>query len=181
MTPSLGQGANSAIESAAALANSLHDLTRTQGIHSPSDQHIDACLEAFNSSRLERAKGIVKESMFLTRLQARDGFVKSFIGRYIVPYAGDYPARHASKSVRAAPKIDFLPLPHRVGNGWQPKRHRSTPTKEQLKKAALFIIRACAFSGALMPVLPASTYVSNRCRLLRHLLIVSSNPTTRLL
>ncbi|KAL8722761.1 MAG: hypothetical protein Q9225_000822 [Loekoesia sp. 1 TL-2023] len=176
MTPNLGQGANSAIESAAALANNLHHLTQTQGIRKPSTQQIEACLEAFSSTRLPRAKSIVKEAGFLTRLQARDGLMNCFIGRYIVPYAGDFPAAHASKVVRAAPKLDYLPLTDRVGNGWQPELHRPTPRREHMKKAVLLTIRACASSGALIPALPAYTYVSVRLRPLRHGLIISSIP-----
>ena len=160
MTPNIGQGANSAIESAAVLANKLYELRRTHTVGKPSDDQMKSTLKEFNNSRLQRVKSTVKEAGFLTRLQARDGVLNCFIGRYIVPYAGDFPASHASKVVRAAPKLDFLPSPSRASEYWESKPRQSIIKRESLKKAALFILRACISSAPLIPALPASLYVS---------------------
>lgn len=116
MTPNFGQGANSAIESAAALANCLHDLLRRDS--KPSDVEIDAALEEFNMSRRKRTKSMLKQAAFITRLQARDGLFNVLVGRYVIPYLGDVPASMAGKVMVGAEKLNFLPVPRRSEKGW---------------------------------------------------------------
>ncbi|KAL8689124.1 MAG: hypothetical protein Q9218_005136 [Villophora microphyllina] len=161
MTPNIGQGANTAIESAAALTNHLEDLVKARKIQKPTDEQVQECLEAFAHSRIRRARSTVKSSGFLTRLQARDGIFNRLLGRYIIPYAGDFPADHGSSVIRAAPRLDFLPLPRRLGKHWGQEARPSFVAlvwAEWLKDAALLVLRSCAYSGALIPAFPVLSY-----------------------
>ncbi|KAL8636015.1 MAG: hypothetical protein Q9228_006546, partial [Teloschistes exilis] len=141
MTPNIGQGANSAIESAAVLANNLNDMIRRRGIKAPTTKQLESSLKAFADSRLPRAKDTVKSAGFLTRLQARDGIGLRFLGRYIVPFAGDFPADQASSVVRAAPQLDYLPLPGRGGDYWGQRQWQALLWIGWVKQVALFMLR----------------------------------------
>ncbi|KAL8788617.1 MAG: hypothetical protein Q9195_007212 [Heterodermia aff. obscurata] len=154
MTPNLGQGANSAIESAAVLANNLNNLVRRQGINAPTNQQLESSLKAFAGSRLQRAKDTVKSAGFLTRLQARDGIALRVVGRYIVPFAGDFPADQASSVMRAAPQLDYLPLGGRVGDYWGKEQSQALLWLGRVKQVALLMLRHCAFSAARLFALP---------------------------
>lgn len=139
MTPNFGQGANSAIESAAALANTLHDMIHTGGLHKPSDTEIDALLTSFSNPRRKRTKSMLKTARFLTRLQARDGLLNILIGRYIAPYAGDLPASMAGKVMVGAEKLNYLPVPKRSEKGWP-----------ESSRAQVWRLRACQGLGVLI-------------------------------
>lgn len=156
MTPNMGQGANSAIESVAALVNHLNHMINVRRIIAPSDDQIAECLESFTQSRLKRARKTVDSAAFLTRLQARDGLIYQFIGRYIVPFAGDFPADYASGVIREAPKLDFLPCPRRSGVYWAQKERQPLLWVDRIKNAALLVLRTCAYSGTLVPALSTS-------------------------
>ncbi|MCJ1243270.1 hypothetical protein MMC30_000467 [Trapelia coarctata] len=118
MTPNFGQGANSCIESAAALTNTLHDIIHVHHVSKPSNAQINTLLGSFNKVRGTRTKALVKQAGFVTRLQARDGLFNILVGRYIAPYAKDLPASMAGKVMVGAEKLDFLPVPERSEKGW---------------------------------------------------------------
>lgn len=122
MTPNFGQGANSAIESAVALANTLHKMINVHHIYRPSDTELDAYLEAFSTPRKIRTRSLVKTAGFVTRLQARDGLLNILIGRYIAPYTPDLPASMAGKVMAGAEKFNYLPVPKRSEKGWPRSR-----------------------------------------------------------
>ncbi|RPB17841.1 flavo protein monooxygenase [Morchella conica CCBAS932] len=118
LTQNIGQGANCAIESAAALANSLHDLINVRKIHRPSNNEMETCLNLFSQSRKKRMKAICKDAAFVTRLEARDGLLCRLIGRYYAPYCSDFPADVASKLIAGAVMLNYIPMPKRAGGGW---------------------------------------------------------------
>lgn len=122
MTPNFGQGANSAIESAAALANTLFELVDHRHVQRPSNTEINAAMTRFVQSRLERTASMVKTAGFVTRLQARDGLVNRLIGRYVAPYAGDLPADMSSNAIVGATKLDYIPLPERSSTSYMQAR-----------------------------------------------------------
>lgn len=122
MTPNFGQGANSAIESAAALTNILYDMVHVHHINTPSTTEIDGFLESFSKSREHRCKTMLKKAAFVTRLQARDGLLNVLIGRYIAPYAGDLPASMAGKVMIGAEKLNCVPVTKRSEIGWPRSR-----------------------------------------------------------
>lgn len=125
MTPNIGQGANMAIEDAAALTNLLQDMKKSGVSSSPTDSHIQMLLHQYRTIRYERVKSIYRSSRFLVRLQARDGLLNLLLSRYYAPYAGDLPADMASKTIADGVMCDFLPHPKRSGRGWQTYRKKS--------------------------------------------------------
>nr|A0A2I6PIZ2.1 RecName: Full=FAD-dependent monooxygenase nodM; AltName: Full=Nodulisporic acid biosynthesis cluster protein M [Hypoxylon pulicicidum]AUM60051.1 FAD-dependent oxygenase [Hypoxylon pulicicidum] len=126
MTPNFGQGANTAIEDSAALANLLHSLIKEKRAEKPTDSDISLLLRQFKSQRLRRVQKIYKMSRFVTRLQARDGLLNTLLGRHYAPYAADLPAKIASGCIAGAEVLDYLPLPKVTGAGWNRGHRRST-------------------------------------------------------
>ncbi|KAK2877272.1 hypothetical protein FQN49_001277 [Arthroderma sp. PD_2] len=121
MTPNMGQGANTAVESAAALSNGLRALLNKQnGTQKPSGQDIDALLTKFNSKQLERLSGIHNESRLITRMEACDGPIKTFLARHIAPYCGDLVSLNVARVVTNGVVLDYVPLTERLKNKWKP-------------------------------------------------------------
>jgi hypothetical protein len=119
MAPNTGQGANCAIEDAAALANMLHACVVTTERHcKPTTKELSTLLEGYTKSRFHRIKKIYQASRLVVRLQARDTLLLRIIGRYYIPRSGDVPADVASKMIAGAVALDFLPMPSRSGPGW---------------------------------------------------------------
>lgn len=145
MTPNLGQGANSAIESAAALANTLHDMINTHNIQQPSDKEIDTYLELFTESRRERTTSIAKTSGVVTRMHARDGLINKLIGRYYVPYAKDFPADMCSNVMLGATKLDFIPVSKRSEKGWMSVHPQVGAGRGPLLKQHVLKVSVCVF------------------------------------
>ncbi|PKX90478.1 FAD-dependent oxidoreductase [Aspergillus novofumigatus IBT 16806] len=96
MTPNIGQGANVAIEDAAALASLLSSLRKCDV---PSYSEIESVLQQYQRARYNRVCSVYSMSRFLVRLQARDGLLYTMFGRYYAPYAGDLPADVASETI----------------------------------------------------------------------------------
>jgi FAD dependent monooxygenase len=112
MTPNLGQGANMAIEDAAALATRITNLRGYKSnliLPNPSD--IERVLQQYRHARYSRVCSLYVTSKFLVRLQARDGLFHTLIGRYCIPYAGDLPADIASKTISGGAVCEFTSLP----------------------------------------------------------------------
>ncbi|KAL4884275.1 hypothetical protein BJY04DRAFT_206077 [Aspergillus karnatakaensis] len=97
MAPNTGQGANCAIEDAAALANAISMAIKHDNNNQPSDATIHLLLQSVNKARLARVKGIYQSARFVVRLHARQSLPLRLIGRYYLPYSGDLPADTASK------------------------------------------------------------------------------------
>lgn len=123
MTPNLGQGANCAIEDAAALANKLHDALRAKH---PGDKlyddEIEDVLSEFSNIQVKRISRIYNVSWIAARLQSRANLVYRVLLRYFAPYAGDKPAKRVLRILEGATVLDFIPLPTRSGPGWTPRR-----------------------------------------------------------
>lgn len=124
MTPNIGQGANMAIEDAAALTNLLRNLLTQGGTSLPTGTQINTLLDQYRTIRYERVDSIYRSSRFLVRFQARDGILNSLLSRYYAPHAGDLPAEMASKTIADGVVCDFLPLPKRSGAGWGKYRRK---------------------------------------------------------
>jgi FAD dependent monooxygenase len=125
MTPNIGQGANMAIEDAAALTNLLRNLEKLPSTLSSGTAQIETMLRQYRSLRYERVESIYRDSRFLVRFQARDGLLNILLSRYYAPYAGDLPADMASKTIADGVMCDFLPPPTRSGDGWKRYRRNS--------------------------------------------------------
>jgi FAD dependent monooxygenase len=120
MTPNQGQGANTAIESAAGLANVLYALRQKTEVEMPSGNEISQVLEHFNKAQFRRLVGIHQGSQFLTRLQACDGLVKFIFARYVAPHCGNLTVAGIAGLATSGPFLDFIPLTERSGRDWQP-------------------------------------------------------------
>ncbi len=87
MAPSIGQGANMAIEDAAVLANSLWraGLGRVQFDTCTMDLKIEEALKQYSTRLQDRTRQMCERSEFLVRLQTHDGLIKHILARYVIP------------------------------------------------------------------------------------------------
>ncbi|GIJ91831.1 hypothetical protein Asppvi_010806 [Aspergillus pseudoviridinutans] len=114
MTLNLGQGANCAIEDAAALANGLHDALRAgHSAHRLCDEEIDNLVSEFSDVQVKRMSKIYALSRIVERLHTRANLVYRVVLRYLVPYAGDETAKSVLKILEGATVLDFIPVPTR--------------------------------------------------------------------
>jgi hypothetical protein len=129
MAPNTGQGANCAIEDAAALVNCLYRALRaTPDGSTLSLLELDGLLAQFNRARFRRVLAIYKTAKMVVRLHSRHNLFLKLLGRYYLPYAGDVPADAASKIIAGAERLAFLPAPARLGSGWHQFRPGQTGT-----------------------------------------------------
>lgn len=142
MTPNIGQGANLAIENAAALANVLQELLSAKGSKKPSMTELEYALKAFNRRQFPRANLVYKEAANLSRLQAKDGAIVAFVGRYLLPHLKNLAANRASKLIAGAAAINYIDLPRRSGLGWEqfkPRQSRGPAARTFLMMAITII------------------------------------------
>lgn len=118
MTPNIGQGANTAVEDAATLASLINRLVESGSASDKTNSDINNLLGVFQSLRYDRVKRIYQQSCSGARLQTRDDFLKTLIGRYIFPYIRDYISHSMCKDIAGGHVIEFLPLPKRSKAGW---------------------------------------------------------------
>lgn len=109
------------MESAVALANTLHSLLSQHPNKNPSDTEVLTALESYQSSRLTRVKEIFQVSWMLTRLQAYDGWLMYLVQRWVMPVVGlDVVAKNVAKTCSEAPKLDFVAFEEDRGTlGWK--------------------------------------------------------------
>jgi hypothetical protein len=106
-----GFGGNQAIESAAALANSIKKLSNNSDGQRPTQGQIIACLQDYQESREVRAAAAIEASNFITHVQALATWGHSLFARYGLNFAGDFLENMTSDVTVGAIKIDYLPLP----------------------------------------------------------------------
>lgn len=119
-TPNAGAGGNASIESAAALANALHELVNQDNTTEITYSDVQKVLTRYHDSRKERSEGIVKDANALTRIEAFATVGDELIAKWLFPYAGDYMADLIAAVVVGAAKIDFLPEPERSKTATMP-------------------------------------------------------------
>lgn len=112
MTPNIGQGANMAIEDAAALANALAaaDLGRAAG----DATGVEALGEAVAAGRRARTWRVCGQSELLTRVKEGAGLAKRLLAHYVLPALHDIPAGSAAMVLGGAPHLAFALLPARA-------------------------------------------------------------------
>ena len=111
------------MESAVALANTIH---RTLALHpnkKPSDVEMRLALQTYQDSRLARVKDIFNTSWMLTRLQAYDGWLMYLVQRWVMPIVGlQVVAKAVAQTCSEAPKLDYVEFPEESGTlGWKEK------------------------------------------------------------
>ncbi|KAL4963745.1 FAD-dependent oxidoreductase [Aspergillus stella-maris] len=113
MTPNLGQGGNSAIESAASLANAIVHLieSSSERLQKPTTSDLHASLQKWQNNRRPRAMRIFEQANTLTRLEAVDTFADKIKAHYLMPYLESVMTSKMTKSIVGAVKVDYLPMP----------------------------------------------------------------------
>lgn len=159
MTPNLGAGGNAAIESAAALANSISKLKGP----SPSTDEVRTVLKGFYVKRHGRANATIKSANDLTRIEALATLTDKIMGIYAIPALGDYLADITCDSMIGAEMLDSLPPPARSLEAtmhWDPEsgigKHESKLLRALYALPLLAILYGCAktMGPALGPALP---------------------------
>ena len=107
-TINFGAGANSAIESAASLTNSLSTLKPK-----PSLEHVSNTLNDFYEKRHLRANLICDVSNEMTRLEAFATPIHNFAALHVIPYSGDYFTDLTCDAMVGAEMLNTLPAPAR--------------------------------------------------------------------
>ncbi|KAL4885604.1 hypothetical protein BJY04DRAFT_205340 [Aspergillus karnatakaensis] len=120
MTPNLGQGGNCAIESAAALVNSIHNLLQASSDAKISTKEIHSHLQAWQAKQQARVRYNCKDSYNLTRLEALSTLKDRVFSLYLLPYLDKYLPNPVSKLAVGARRIEYLPLPERSLTGTVP-------------------------------------------------------------
>jgi hypothetical protein len=159
MTPNLGAGGNAAMESAAALANSISKLKGTN----PSTAEVGAALKEFYVKRHGRANATIKSANDLTRIEALATFADKVMGIYAIPALGDFLADVTCDSMVGAEMLDSLPPPARSLEAtmpWDPEsgigKHESKLLRAVYALPLIAILYCCAktMGPALGPGLP---------------------------
>lgn len=132
MTPNMGQGANTAIESAAGLSNRLRALTLAKHPEKPSAREIHDMLSEFNQARLPRLTDFHMRSWFVTRLETADGLAFRVLGRYVTQFLGDLFARGIAQIASSGVYLDYIPLTVRSGRDWPPVRMSESAAMRRL-------------------------------------------------
>ncbi|KAF9766742.1 hypothetical protein IL306_000815 [Fusarium sp. DS 682] len=130
MTPNLGAGGNAAIESAAALANSIKAMVDKHSEGPPPENEVKKCLDGYQNSRERRAASIVDICGKITRLQALQGTFERVFFRFLLPRLGDFLADMGSNIFVGAPMLEYLPPPKASLGGTMP----FNPTQGEDKK-----------------------------------------------
>ncbi|PYI07022.1 FAD/NAD(P)-binding domain-containing protein [Aspergillus sclerotiicarbonarius CBS 121057] len=120
MTPNIGQGGNSAIETVAALANHLASLRRQIPDRAPSLAELTTCLQAWQTERQDRAYKVWAAANEATRMEAGATLYHRVVAQYLLPYLGSYVPDGMSDLIKGAEKLDFLPVPGRSLEGSMP-------------------------------------------------------------
>jgi hypothetical protein len=116
MTPNMGQGANSAMENSAMLANYLAKLTKTP---SCSTEDIRRCLQDWQTTVQPRIGGIWHSACDLTRIEAK-ATLKDKVLIYLFPYLRNMLLNKTSALIINSAKLDCLPPPARSLQGTIP-------------------------------------------------------------
>ena len=109
MTPNIGQGGNAAIESSAALSNSLKRLMSNTSSAQASFEEITHSLRTFQQTREVRARRTFEIANMMTRVEALKGLSERIVAFYVSPNTGDWLANLAAHSSVGAEKLEYLP------------------------------------------------------------------------
>jgi 2-polyprenyl-6-methoxyphenol hydroxylase-like FAD-dependent oxidoreductase len=107
MAPNFGQGANTAIEHAAALANTLHRLLDSR--EEPSTQELSDALDNVRRRLFPHINTINWASWVVVRLQGYRGRLLSLAGRYVVPRVGEYMISILAWLLAGSVALEYMP------------------------------------------------------------------------
>ncbi|KAL4864871.1 hypothetical protein BDV12DRAFT_188603 [Aspergillus spectabilis] len=113
MTPNLAQGANTAIEGAAALANVLQQISV---LREPSEHEISRLLQSYAERQKRRLRRVHAVSYSATRLHTRRNWIWKLWGRYVYPNTPNAILHTLGGIITQAPFLSYVPLPKRAFN-----------------------------------------------------------------
>jgi hypothetical protein len=111
MTPTLGLGANAAVENAASLANCLASMLESETESDLSVETINSRLSSWASSRQIRTNAMCASSNIYTRIEALNTWRCKLIAFHVIPRLGDMIANIWSYFIVRSERLDFIPLP----------------------------------------------------------------------
>lgn len=111
MSPVGAHGGCCAIESVAALVNSLTQHLHLYSGEGANNETIQSIFETYQKTREARVRNIAGTANFMTRLGTWDNFMMKFVGQHVLPWLND--TTLISGLVKDAVKVDFLPVPRR--------------------------------------------------------------------
>ncbi|ERF72896.1 hypothetical protein EPUS_08704 [Endocarpon pusillum Z07020] len=145
MTPSIGQGGNFAIESAAALTNRLYALAQSHRRSRPGFKEVESTLADYQDRRHQRAQEVYDAAAITTRLETLKTPWHRFMQMQVVPRMGDMLVDVHCQVLIQAPQLDFLPVPPRSVRGTMPFQ---TPETALQKESMLWrVFRAAPLLG----------------------------------
>lgn len=110
MTPNVGLGGNSSMESVVVLANLLHKAVKQHRNGKPDAGAIESLLAGYQAERSVRMQQVIDFSGLATKVQAWDNIWYKALSR-IMPLLPDNTfALQAGKLIKAASKLDYVPL-----------------------------------------------------------------------
>lgn len=137
MTPNMGAGGNAAIESAAALANSLCMIADQP----PSFELVRSALKDFQGHREFRANATCEAANKLTRIEALATIPDMIMGLYTIPNLGDFLADISCDSLVGAVMLHSEAMPARAKAATMPwSEERGVGKKENKWKRALYAL-----------------------------------------
>jgi 2-polyprenyl-6-methoxyphenol hydroxylase-like FAD-dependent oxidoreductase len=162
MTPNAGAGGNSAIESAAALANTLYDLKEATMDKPLNRQDIEKALTGYQRNRQNRAHAVLRLANRVTRMHAMKTMADQIMSFYVGPLLGDYTADLSVDFVIGATRINYLPIPARSLKGNMPfNPAQGIGNKESYAKRLFIALPFVALSWmAVRNLLPVSDSVA---------------------
>ena len=111
MTPNIGLGGNTAMESVVVLANLLNKAVKEHPHGKPDRAALQKLLAEYQKKRQKRLQEFIDFSSLATKMQAWETIWYKLFSR-IVPFLPDNSfAKQASALFKAAPKLDFVPVP----------------------------------------------------------------------
>ncbi|KAJ5765405.1 hypothetical protein N7520_004964 [Penicillium odoratum] len=120
MTPNVGLGGNSAMESIVLLSNQLKRAIEIHPGGHPDAKIVEQMLSEYQSLTKERMRKIIDFSNLASRIQAWDTPFHKLLSR-VVPYLPDTTfAKQAAQLIKASRKLEFVKLPKRSVTGTMP-------------------------------------------------------------
>ncbi|KAJ4361867.1 hypothetical protein N0V83_010808 [Neocucurbitaria cava] len=145
MTPNMGAGGNAAIETAAALANSLKKMRDTADKGKPSYETIQGHLGDYQKVREIRLSATLTAANGLTRIHALKTLKDRIFAFWVLPFAGDLFVDMNCDMVTGAVQLDYLPIPDRSLHGNMP--FNPTQGMGQNESKLLRALKAVPFLG----------------------------------
>jgi FAD dependent monooxygenase len=111
MTPNVGLGGNSSMESVAVLANLLNKSAKQHRNGKPDAAALESLLVNYQAQRCVRMQQVIDFSGLATKVQAWDNIWYRALSRIMPLLPDNTMALQAGKLIKAASKLDYVPLP----------------------------------------------------------------------